>query len=84
MGPQAFFQSGSNWIQGDLENDNYDIEIKRFSNAYFQLLEKDPSLGRYLALGNEVRLKIGSQVVQIADSGKEFLTDSELETLFQN
>ncbi len=84
VGAQAFFQSGSNWIQGDLENDNYDIEIKRFSNAYFQLLEKDPSLGRYLALGDEVRLKIGGQVVQIADSGKEFLTDSELEALFQN
>ena len=84
VGGQAFFQSGSNWIQGDLEDDNYDIEIKRFSQAYFQLLEKDPSLGRYLALGNEVRLKIGSQVVQIADSGKEILTDRELEALFQN
>ncbi len=84
VGAQAFFQSGNNWIQGDLKDDIFDIQIKRFSPAYFQLLEKDPSLGRYLALGDEVRLKIGSQVVQIADSGKEYLTDNELEALFQN
>lgn len=84
VGAQAFIQSGNNWIQGDLEDDNYDIEIKRFSQAYFQLLEKDPSLGRYLALGDQVRLRIGGQVVQIADSGKEYLSDSELEALFQN
>jgi Ca-activated chloride channel family protein len=84
VGAQAFFQSGNNWIQGDIKDDHFDIQIKRFSPAYFQLLEKDPSLGRYLALGDEVRLKIGGQVVQIADSGKEHFTDIELKDLFRN
>jgi Ca-activated chloride channel homolog len=82
VGSQGFFQVGENWIQGDLTGDKYDLEIKRFSRAYFQILEKDPSLGKYFGLGNQVRLKIGSQVVQVADSGKESLTDSEIRKLF--
>lgn len=82
VGAQGFFKAGDNWIQGDLEDDRLDIKIKRFSPAYFQILEKDPSLGRYLGLGDEVRLQIGNLIVQIADDGKEFLTDSELEALF--
>lgn len=84
VGAQAFFQSGSNWIQGGLSGDKYDMEVKRFSKAYFQILDKDPSLGRYLGLGQEVRLQIGSQVVQISDKGKEILTDKEINILFPN
>lgn len=84
VGTQAFFQVGNNWIQGNLKGDKYDLEIKRFSRAYFQLLDKNPALGKYLGLGNEVRLQIGTQVVQIADNGKETLTESELKALFPN
>jgi Ca-activated chloride channel family protein len=84
IGVQAFYQSGTNWIQSDIEKESFDLEIKRFSKAYFQLLENDPALGRYLAVGDEVRLKIGSQVVQISDSGKEHLSTDELRELFAN
>ncbi|MEE9555008.1 MAG: VIT domain-containing protein [candidate division Zixibacteria bacterium] len=84
VGNQAFFQSGTNWVQSNLKEDRFDIEIKPFSKAYFQLLEKDPSLGRYLALGSEVRFNIGSQIVQIADTGKESLSVDELRQLFPN
>ncbi len=84
VGSQGFFQAGSNWIQGDLQGDKYDIEIKRFSDAYFQMLKQDPSLGRYFSLGQQVRLMINNQVVQISDTGKESLTDRELRELFPN
>lgn len=84
VGVQAFYQSGNNWIQSGIAKDAFDMEIKRFSQAYFQIIDKDPSLGRYLAIGDEVRLQIGSQVVQISDSGKEYLTDKELAALFSN
>ena len=84
VGSQAFFQSGDNWVQSNLKDDRFDIEIKAYSKAYFQLLEKDPSLGRYLALGNKVRFIIGSQVVQVADTGKEILTADDLRQLFPN
>jgi Ca-activated chloride channel homolog len=82
VGAQGFFQVGDNWVQGNLKGDKYDMQIKRFSRAYFQLLEKDPKLGKYLGLGNQVRLQVGSQVVQIADNGQETLSDSELRALF--
>jgi Ca-activated chloride channel family protein len=84
VGNQAFFQSGKNWIQSNLEGNSYDIEIKPYSRAYFQLLENDPSLGRFLALGDEVRFQVGSQIVQIAEGGKKILTDDELKMLFLN
>jgi len=84
VGNQAFFQSGDNWIQSNLKVNKFDMEIRAFSKAYFQLLEKDPSLGRYLALGAEVRFNIGSQIVQIADTGKELLTDEDMRQLFPN
>lgn len=82
VGSQAFFKSGDNWIQGDLHGDEFDIEIKRFSEAYFQLISMDTSLGRYFALGEKVRLRIGTLVVQISDTGKETLTTRELRSLF--
>ncbi len=82
VGAQGFFRVGDNWIQGNLKGDKYDMQIKRFSRAYFQLLEKDPKLGKYLGLGNEVRLQVGTQVVQIADSGQETLSDKDLRVLF--
>jgi len=84
VGLQAFYQSGTNWIQAELKEDSFDLEIKRYSKAYFQILEQDPSLGRYLAVGDEIRLKIGSQVVQVSDTGKDILTPDELKALFAN
>jgi Ca-activated chloride channel family protein len=82
VGSQAFYQVGKNWVQGGLAEDKFDIEVKRFSEAYFQLLDNDSSLGRFLGLGNEVRLKIGSQVVQVSDKGIERLSESQLRALF--
>jgi Ca-activated chloride channel family protein len=83
VGAQGFFRQGSLWVQGNLGEDKYDMKIKQYSKAYFQILDKDPSLGKYLGLGNQVRLQIGSQVVQFDSDGKESLTDSELKLLFQ-
>lgn len=84
IGVQAFYQSGNNWIQSGIDKDSPEMEIKRFSKAYFQILDNDPSLGRYLAVGDEVRLQIGSQVIQISDTGKEYLSAEELRELFPN
>ncbi len=82
VGAQGFFQVGKNWIQGNLKGDRFDMQIKRFSKAYFQLLEKDPKLGKYLGLGDEVRLQVGPKVVQIAETGQETLSESDLKALF--
>jgi len=82
VGAQGFFQTGKKWVQSDLKGANFDMKVKKYSRAYFQIIEKDPSLGRYFGLGEQVRLQIGSQVVQIDDEGREELTESELKLLF--
>jgi Ca-activated chloride channel family protein len=84
VGAQGFFQVGNNWIQGNLTGDKFDLQIKRFSKAYFQLIEKDPSLGKYLGLGDEVRIQVGPKVVQVAETGQETLSESDLRMLFPN
>lgn len=82
VGSQNFVNIKGNWIQGDLDEDDFDLEIKNFSAAYFKVLELDPSLGRYFGLGNNVRLQIGTQVVQFSDEGSESISEKELKMLF--
>ncbi len=82
VGAQNFVNISNNWIQGDLEDEKYDMEIKNFSSAYFKILELDPSLGRYLGLGENVRIQIGDNIVQFSNKGQESLSDSELKNLF--
>ena len=82
VGAQNFVNLKDNWVQGDLQDDKVDIEIKNFSSAYFKILENDPSLGRYLGLGNNVRLQIGTKVVQFSENGQEKLSNEELKLLF--
>jgi len=82
VGSQGFFKTDNIWVQGELESDKFDIEIKRYSDAYFQIIEKDPLLGRYFGIGDQVRLKIGTQVVQVSDAGIEILSESELKLMF--
>ncbi|MBD3170716.1 MAG: VWA domain-containing protein [candidate division Zixibacteria bacterium] len=82
VGAQGFFNSSGNWIQADIADKDVDMRIQRFSEAYFQLIENDPSLGRYLSLGDEVRLKVGNQIIQISEDGKERLSSNELRMLF--
>ena len=83
VGADNFYKAENNWIQSDITDDKFDIEIKRFSKAYFQIVEQDPSAGRYMAIGDNVRFKVGEKVVQISDTGKEELSDKELDWLFK-
>jgi len=84
VGARGFFLQGALWVQGDLVGDQCDLKIRRFSRAYFQILERDPELGKYLSLGSQVRLKIGGRIVQIDESGEETLSEDQLMSLFPN
>lgn len=82
IGNRAFFNQSGEWVETTSESDAPVIKVKRFSKAYFQLLKNDPSVGSYLALGQNVQFNIGSQQVQIGESGKEEFTETELAELF--
>ncbi len=47
----AFYKQGEVWIQANLKKDAKVVKIELFSDAFFQLIEKDPKLGLFLALG---------------------------------
>ncbi|MBD3232747.1 MAG: VWA domain-containing protein [candidate division Zixibacteria bacterium] len=83
VGSKAFFKADDEiWVQGDIESDEFDIEIERYSEAYFTILDGAPELGKYLAVGDNVRLKIGDLIVQVSDRGKTELSRSELRKIF--
>ncbi|TET78983.1 VWA domain-containing protein [candidate division TA06 bacterium] len=82
VGNRAFFNQNGKWVETTGDSKMPVVKVKRFSKAYFQLLRNDPSVGSYLALGQNVQFNIGNQQIQIADSGKEEFTQSELTELF--
>lgn len=84
VGNRAFFNQKGKWVETSLESSEPTVVVQRFSKAYFQIVQADPSVGSYLALGEDVMFRIGNQQVQIADTGKQSFSQSELDELFSN
>jgi Ca-activated chloride channel family protein len=80
---RAFFNKKGNWVDTDYSKDRKVIDVRRFSRAYFQLMERDDTLGEYLSLGDRVLVNVGDIAIQIEDDGKEEFTDTELNRIFQ-
>jgi hypothetical protein len=57
------------------------VKVKRFSEAYFKLLDKVPETGKYFALGDEVIFLLNGKAVHISEEGKTDFTPSELNSL---
>ena len=79
---RTFFQQGANWVENEFTEGQEVLNIKAFSEAQFQLLEKDPTLGKLMSLGTEVLVMINGNAVQIGATGEETLTDEQLKKLF--
>ena len=47
----AFYKKGEAWFQANLPKDAKVVKIELFSEAFFKLIEKDPKVGLFLALG---------------------------------
>ena len=79
---QAFFNRAGNWEDARYkEGVQQVINVKAFSEAYFQLARRDPTLNQYFSLGERVLVVTNGQAIQIADEGKESLTEEELDAL---
>ncbi len=79
---QAFFNRAGNWEDARYrEGAQNVVQVKAFSEAYFQLTRRDPALNQYLSLGDRVLVVVNGQAIQIADQGKEVFTDKELDEL---
>ncbi|MFH1842875.1 MAG: VIT domain-containing protein [bacterium] len=79
---RTFFQQDKGWYENTYSDDMEVLNIRNYSRAQFQLLDRDPSLGKLMSLGDEVLLLINGNAVKIGDSGLEELSEELLERLF--
>src|SRR5499427_3337810 len=64
---RAFFQNGNQWIDSNAQNAGKRQRIQFNSDEYFNLLTKHPEAGPWLALGQNVLLKLDDTVYEIAE-----------------
>jgi len=64
---RAFFQNGNQWIDSGAQNAAKRQRIQFNSEEYFNLLTKHPEAGPWLALGQNVVLKLDDTVYEIAE-----------------
>jgi Ca-activated chloride channel family protein len=64
---RAFFQNGNQWIDSNAQNTAKRERVQFNSEKYFNLLTKHPEAGPWLALGQNVVLKLGDTVYEIAE-----------------
>ncbi len=82
-GGKTFFRQNEKWVESDRDDKKSVLKIKRFSPAYFAMLKAKPEFGKYLSLGDKVSFDAGKVTVEIAEDGKEKLTEEELNRYFK-
>jgi Ca-activated chloride channel family protein len=75
---------GGVWIDEEFDAQKTAITVKAMSDAYFQILDRQPKMKEVFQLGNHVvwMTPSGSALVIDADDGKDTLTDAEIDRLF--
>src|SRR6516225_3341769 len=64
---RAFFQNGNQWIDSNAQDAAKRQRVQFNSEEYFNLLTKHPEAGPWLALGQNVVLKLDDTVYEIAE-----------------
>lgn len=80
-GNQAFFQRGDQWISTQFDANQTVIQVKPFSDAYFQLAALSPEISKILSLGKTVSFVLNGVMVQIDERGVERLDEQQLSRL---
>ncbi|MFO7947129.1 MAG: VIT domain-containing protein [Armatimonadota bacterium] len=82
IGQRGFVQREGRWEDTRFQKDQeVDLKVQAFSEAYFQLSRQFPTLNTQMAVGENVLVILNGQVIEIGDEGKERLTPEELEAL---
>ena len=69
VGVKNFFNQSGNWVDSEIKEDTKlpEQKIKFASDDYFKLIEKEPELGQYLALGENVTVVWKNQIYRITN-----------------
>jgi len=79
---RGFVNRGGRWEDTRYQPDQeIALRVKAYSEAHFQLSRAFPVLNSQLAVGENALLMLNGQVIEIAEDGKETLTDEDLQML---
>ena len=79
---KTFYFKKDRWVDAKYDEELPKIEIKRYSDAYFQLIVKKSIIGSYLSVGDNIVIVIGKYQIVISNKGKEKLSEKELKNIF--
>ncbi len=82
LGTKTFTFHNGWWIDDVATTAKKTVRVKYLSDAYFRLLEVNPDLKTYFALGEQVKVLVNDILLEIGPEGKETLEQAELD-LFQ-
>ena len=82
MKDKTFYFKKGRWVDARYDDKLPKIEIKRYSDAYFQIISKDPKIASYLSVGDNIVIIIGKHQIVISDKGEEKLSEKELKNIF--
>lgn len=74
---RTFYSDGHWWIDSSWEADLQLMQVKAFSSAYFELLRLRPDLAPCLALGPQVKVRLGQVGLVVGPEGDETLNDTQ-------
>jgi hypothetical protein len=77
----TFYFDGKVWYDRQYKREMPTHKIKSYSDAYFKLLEARPSLGKLLAVGEQVAIVFGDTCLMIGDEGAETLDAARLKEI---
>lgn len=77
VGQRTFYFDGEWWLDSVWDKDLQLVNVKAFSPAYFELLKLRPELTQYLALGAQVKVRLGATGIVIGPTGDEALSDAQ-------
>lgn len=80
-GQQAFFNRGDAWISTKFDANKPVIQVKPYSDAYFQLADLSPDVAKILAMAPNVSFMRNNVMVQIDDKGLEKLNEEQIKQL---
>ncbi|MGC9328547.1 MAG: VIT and vWA domain-containing protein, partial [Candidatus Hinthialibacter sp.] len=80
-GQQAFFHREDQWISTQYDANQSVIQVKPYSEAYFQLAELSPDVSKILALAPKVSFVRNNVMIQIDENGLEKLSREQIEQL---
>lgn len=68
-GGKAFYLKGGVWTDGAVDEAaaRGAVEVRAFSEEYFELLAKEPGLAKFFALGGRVTVLYGGKVYRVVD-----------------